>query len=698
MITHSAWIDNNTYNVEFYFKPQSVTCSRNNFTATHVGMGGTTWRQGQWEGVYAFAIYSRNKSKTSEWTYHGTELDKIRLSTKENGETFDVKVQYRIWTMGYHWQCTNGELPFFYYGNIGGSPNRYVHGSFTDSSPSPPSSNLHNIHAVVPSDWKYVTCWWSLWAYKHAQSSSNWPKDPGQYEQRNGNAVAATSSNGWISDSNLKQAYRKGCVFVFEKVYTKSVTSSGVVKDSCIPGITVTPAKGDSGKVTVTYWDQNRSKGRLWLRAHCKGKQVDILKYEQSAVFSDGDTKEFNIDFVKTFGEEYRGNDIQYEAWAKNSYNKDSESTGKKGGHRFNGRPSVPTELSVITKNNALIYDNITFTWRESIDPDGDSITYSLKLTVDTPEGKRVKDEVIATKISGWNHNYNIANDSEKTKYQLCIKASDGLLESAWSPILSFEKGSKPKPPEPAPPPPPKPEPPKPEPPKPEPEPEPAPPPPKPEPEPEPAPPPPPPPPPEPPTGKMWLISPNVEGANLYSTRPRFVFDGYDGKNTVVVSFNGTKYNSNDNSSMFAFDGDRVMFCKKNTDRSIRLYAYMTNKDGDSPKSQEYSFKYVSITSNIVKGEYSKATTIKEFAEFLEDKGRAYNVNFRLGEIVANQTFLDKKYYNVFYNSLYDINDSIECLMKANKFSVGMESDSISSGTINTEVLWDNLFNDITYI
>ena len=683
MITSSTWVDNNTYYAEFYFKPQNITHSRANFTATHVG-GGTTWRD-QWEGVYAFAIYSRNRSKTNDWTYHGEKLDKIKLSTTNNNEIFDVKVQYRIWTMGYHWQCTNGTLPFFYYGNIGGTPSRYTHGHFTDESPAPPSNSnsFYNTHALVPSDWKYITCWWSLWAYNHARNSNNWAKDPGQYEQRNGNTTAATSSNGWISDSNLKQAYRKGCVFVFEKVYTKSVTSSGIATDACIPGLAVTSTKGDSGKVTVTYWDKGRVQGRLRLRAYCKGKQVDILKYDQSALFSDGDTKEFNIDFVKTFGEDCRGNDIEYEAWAKNSYNKESEGTGKKGGHRFNGRPSVPTELSVITKNNALIYDNITFTWRESIDPDGDSINYKLKLTVDTPEGKRVKDEIIAKGISGWNYNYNIANDSEKTKYQVRIQASDGVLESAWSSAFSFEKGSKPKPPEPAPPPPP---------PKPEPEP------PKPEPEPEPAPPPPPPPPPEPPTGTLQLISPEVKGANLYSTRPRFVFNGYDGKNTVVVDFNGTKYNSDDNSSMFAFDGDKVMFCKSNTTSSIRLSAYMTNKDGDSPKSQEYNFRFVDITSNIVRGEYAKAATVQEFSKFLEDKVKAYNVSFSLGEITATQTFLDKKYYNVFYNSLNDINDKIERLMKLNKFSVGMESESISSGTINEEALWNNLFNDITYI
>lgn len=41
MITSSTWVDNNTYYAEFYFKPQNITHSRANFTATHVG-GGTT--------------------------------------------------------------------------------------------------------------------------------------------------------------------------------------------------------------------------------------------------------------------------------------------------------------------------------------------------------------------------------------------------------------------------------------------------------------------------------------------------------------------------------------------------------------------------------------------------------------------------------------------------------------------------------
>lgn len=45
MISHSTSIVNNKCRVTFNLRPKNVTCSRSNYTATHIG-GGTTARKG----------------------------------------------------------------------------------------------------------------------------------------------------------------------------------------------------------------------------------------------------------------------------------------------------------------------------------------------------------------------------------------------------------------------------------------------------------------------------------------------------------------------------------------------------------------------------------------------------------------------------------------------------------------------------
>ena len=171
MIRYTTSVENNLFYARFNLSPQDVKAYRSNYTAIHRGSG-TTSRQGIWEGVELHRVYGRVNS-SNPWVDLGTNATPA-LHTHQNGDTIQLKAIYRIKTMGYHWQCTNGSLPFFYYGNIGGNANKYVHGYFTDGSPAAPSNSLHSIHAIVPVDWKHISTQWSDWAYKHGQSTKHW--------------------------------------------------------------------------------------------------------------------------------------------------------------------------------------------------------------------------------------------------------------------------------------------------------------------------------------------------------------------------------------------------------------------------------------------------------------------------------------------------------------------------------------------
>lgn len=640
MIQYTTSIENNLFYVRFNLSPQDVKCSRSNYTAIHKGAG-TTSRQGIWEGVELHRVYGRVNS-SNPWVDLGKSVNQT-LHTHQNGDTIQLKAIYRIKTMGYHWQCKDGTYPFFYYGNIGGDPNRYVHGHFTDHAPGTPTNSLHSIHAVVPVDWKHVGTGWSDWAYFHAKSTSNYQKDYGNYEQRNGKYEGANSNNGWISDSGWAQMWRKSCMFTFEKEFSVNIVSSGIVKDASTPELSVHAIKGDSGRVTVKYIDKYGSNGRLRLRAYCNDKQVEILTYDNSSVFANGNTKEFNINFVETFGENYRGNDIQYEAWAKNSHDKQSAGTGRKGGHRFNGRPSIPNGLFVQGHNKDIIYDNILFSWNASNDPEKDSLSYDLHLTVVNNNGVKLKESIIAEKVNDVKYHYNIINDADNCNYILKIRAFDGLIYSDWSQPLSFKKGAKP-------------------------------------------------------TGSISLISPERDSANLYCVRPRFTFKGYDNQSVFVVVFNNKEYDTINNADMFAIDGDKVMFCISNANSTIKLKAYMKNEYGASDKSNEYFFNYTNIESDLYDGDYPKASSINKIIGYIQDKGKAYNIQLDLENTWTKETIIQAKIYNRMVNALNIINNKLNDAISSNKFNTNLVSTPINRGVLHDESIWNQLFTDIKNI
>lgn len=642
MISNTTKVVNNKFQVTFNFAPKDIVHSRTNskgtYTATHKG-GGTTQRKGIWEGIEIIDV--QTKIGSNAWRSHGAKTS-VTVETSDNGVTVQAWAKYRLKTMGWHWNDFSGTYPFFWFGNVGGVDHKYKLGSFRDTNPKTPGSE-HNICAVPP-DWKYVSCQWSDWAYKHAQDTPNWHFSNGRYEQRNGNYEAAKATNGWISDSGYKQMWRKSMMFNFEKEYSTSVKSSGISTHPNTPTLTVHGAKGDSGKITVKYTDNAGVAGKLWINAYCNGKTAQVLNYDNSWTFSNGESRTIDVNFVNAFGEESRGNDVHYEAWSKNNLGYECKSsTGWKGVQRYNGRPSIPTGLSVTGSDvDAIVYDYVNFSWNKSTDPDNDSLTYDIWLRVIEPSGKVLKDAIVKSNISSlYINKYDINNVPDSSKMEVWVRAYDGLLYSDWSSSVKFEKGAVP-------------------------------------------------------TGALALIAPSKSGS-LYNTRPRFTFGGYDGKSTFVVMYNNTEYNTDKDHWMFTKSEDKVMF-KPDFDipknEEFKIYAHMRNEYGNSKKSPTYKFTVKDAYENITEGEIILASNVKQIQTLIADFGKVYNKTFEYTKAVKNGIVLAQT-FNECRNFLNEINNYINDLIPNNVFDYNFWSKEVSKGDINDDMLWDNLIKEM---
>lgn len=641
MIKVSKAIVNNKCEVTFDFTPQDVKYKRSNgYTATHKG-GGTTARKGIWEGIEC--IEAKIKIGSNAWkTYTLPSNKKVKVTVSDNDVVVQASGKYRLKTMGYYWKDTTGTYPFFWYGNISGKPAKYRLGYFTDSKSSNPGSYLHTVNACVPADWTYKDALWSDWAYKHGQDDKgHWAIDKGRYEQRNANITSATHANGWISDSGYKQAYRKSSLFIFEKTYTSKITTSGIAKKPSVPELTVTYAKGDSGKITVKYKDPAGASGKVWIRAYCNGKQVEIQDYDKSRTFKNNESYTYTIDFVKTFGEQYRANDITYEAWAKNTHNYESAGTGKKGTHRFNGRPTVPKNLK-IEGTNGLIYNAVKLSWDKSTDPDNDTVVYDIWVKAIDLNGKVLKDGYLANKHSKLVYDYDISAYADGTSFLVKVRANDNLLTSDWSTIYSFEKGEKP-------------------------------------------------------SSTIALIAPLKADTDIYFKRPRFGFSGYDGESICVIEFNGNTYTSVKNPDMFTSLGNRFMF-KPNFDvpnGNITIKAYLQNEYGESKHTQVYKFKKLTATEKVVEGDIIKVVPIKEIQLMISNMGKAFNKTTTIVEANAND-YYKASFYNECRNFVSSINETLNRAVPTDVFDYTLITKEVVPGEVNDDLVWEQLINDIT--
>ena len=82
-------------------------------------------------------------------------------------------------------------------------------------------------------------------------------------------------------------------MFTFEKTYTMSVKSSGIATKPKAPVLTVTAAKGDSGKISVKHIDSASKSGTIKVKATCKDKTVEVVSYTNSGTIAHNASKTF---------------------------------------------------------------------------------------------------------------------------------------------------------------------------------------------------------------------------------------------------------------------------------------------------------------------------------------------------------------------------------------------------------------------
>lgn len=650
MISKTTRVENNKFYVDFDVKPKDLKHKRKwnsndkGYTATHVG-GGTTKRKGIKEGITIKSI--KTKVGDAAWKTV-TNANKITVSTGSNDVNLQISVTYTLKTMGWHHKDYTGTYPFFWFGNYNQVTHKYNVGknSFKDSKPAYPGKE--HTSCAVPSDWTLKDIAWSNWAYKHGQDTGNWEMSDGKYEKRNMNVDTSsqTTSKGWLSHSGYSQITRKSCMFTFEKTYTMSVKSSGIATKPKAPVLTVTAAKGDSGKISVKHIDSASKSGTIKVKATCKDKTVEVVSYTNSGTIAHNASKTFTIDFNKHFGESYRGNDIKYEAWTKNTLGYVSPSSGVKGGHRYNGRPSVSNMTSVNGSSNAdILYDFVNFNWSKSTDPDNDTPTYELWLKVVDPNGKIVKDASIAKGISVVSYNkFDIRSYADNSTFEVKVRASDGQLTSDWSKVLRFVKGAKPR-------------------------------------------------------GQLAMIAPCISDSNLYNNRPRFFFEGYDGSSEFVFVYKDKEYTTVKHPHMFSTYGDKIVFkpdfnMARNT--KFSCHVYMRNEYGSSKKSDTYSYTIKSPTENITEGDIVQATNVNKVHNLVSDFAKAYNKTY---DTTIQQGWLVTAWsYNVCNDFLRSMANYLNSIVNTDTFDYNYNLQNVSAGQTNDDALWDSLVNELNNI
>lgn len=452
MIKTKTWLENSNtqFCVTFDCTPQNVTYGGH----THIG-GGTTKRLGIKEGVFLSSV----RYKGDDGVWRNTTNKTTTIKTSKNGVVLEIEATMQIWTMGY----PSRSIPFLYFGNYSKNRKKYMHGYFTDSKPKNPSNYKSN-YAKVPNDWTEIYRGWNQkdkgvsdghWCYKHAMKAGGETWNENCYEYRNG--TNSGGQNGWTSEAgNKPQETRRNMFWIFEKKYTAKVTSSGIILTPPVPKIEVEYTKGDSGYVTVSHKAVAGNAG-AWIKL-CSwntrtGHIGTVSDYE---IWLEHNTsKKFNVDFIKTCGgESARGSDIKYYAWAKSSAGliSNSQTDPNKisapqwvGVHRFNGRPTIPSGLKVIGRDN-VYYDKTTFSWNPSTDPDNDAIKYEVWIRVTTPNNEVLLDKIVANNLTDTSYNFNIDLYAEKSKIEYWVRSNDGRITSNWSNAIVVIKGEGAKP------------------------------------------------------------------------------------------------------------------------------------------------------------------------------------------------------------------------------------------------------------
>lgn len=659
MITTKTWLENSNtkFCVTFDCTPKDVVYDGH----THVA-NGTTKRLGIWEGVWLAKV--RYKGEDGVW--RETSNKSVTLNATKNGSILEVEAIMQIWTMGF----PNRDYPFLYFGNYNSNRNKYMHGYFTDTTPVNPK-NYKADYAKVPSDWDEVYKGWNQkgkgldghWCYLHGVKAGGetWVnvKAPDGttkgYEYRNG--TNSNGANGWTSEEGRKpQETRRNMFWVFEKKYTAKVTSSGLVFAPNKPTISVEYAKGDKGFVTITHTSSGGAGAYIKLASwNVRTGKVSVID-DFGSWLDNNKSKKYEVDFLKHCGgEDGRGSDIKYYAWSKTAagYLSDSildpnqvASRHWVGVHRFNARPTVPTGLKVTGANN-VFYTDTTFSWGKSTDADNDTITYEVWIRVTNTKNEKVLDKVIASNISDTFYNFKINSYEENSKIEYWVRAYDGRIYSAWSNVISIQKGQGAKP-----------------------------------------------------ADKLYPLS----NSTVYSKKPRILIStgtDYDLTNQVVkVKWNGTWYDNKTHTQYFSSVGKSTKVCfKPPVNANIGACSYSVIIGNSISNSKETTINFYIANNPYTVNDIDPYDFLKKiYAINLMDCANNVRVAYGFSKIDYNfsSNFVKHTHYSSISNALNSVNDFVNNFdsNNANKVNLGIPSKIIHI----TDYEWDKAIEALNII
>ena len=383
-------------------------------------------RRGLFEGVKCVKIQYRKNGGT--WTtisdVKGITSSKLKqtFTSTKNGDVYDVKATYQVWTMGSPFRL----VPFMWFGTLAGVYNEGAN-KFSQSTPANPGrgwsgmcnyTEKKNSGTDKNSSWKIVNYSWyqpnstsktTNWTYLHAKE---------YYESKK------TASNGWLStyacEKWLKgmpyssandgwtgnvtgvapQKTRKSSWWTFEKIFSDTYTVSGVTeKPAPLANPTVTlkvvdnltnrddsgRLNGIAGKVQITYKQSNGVAGtyKLWAYQQNESSLVNTLIKSES--IKNNETKTLTVNFTQ-FNALQRSKNIAYYVTVETpdleySTTRTAKSASSitwtnliaAGIHYFNDEPWYSSTFYADKSANSM-----TLNWNTCTDPDRHDVLYTI--------------------------------------------------------------------------------------------------------------------------------------------------------------------------------------------------------------------------------------------------------------------------------------------------------------------------------
>ena len=372
---------------------------------------------------------------------------KLEFTSTKNGEIYEVKCTYQVWTMGSPFR----DVPFMWFGDKSGyynsGKNQFKSGGPAD--PQRPWSGMCDYTANKNggtdknASWKIVSKSWTRpnstsystnWTYLHSKYCKNHEGTGGwsstylaEFYKKN---MDNGTNMGWTGNVTGRnpQTCRKCLWWNFQRTFSNTYTSTGIVEKPAkltnptvsiktIDNLTNVDAdnqyNGIKGQVKVTYKQAEKKAGYVNVYAvttDASGKAKTVKVISDNAI-SNGSTETYTISFTKEDFGFVRSKSIAYYAEA---YVIDTEysntkrygySSGKtftdctaNGKHYYNDEPPAPTTFKVVTTGDRT--EKMKVEWSAVTDPDKHAFNYYLYVQRNTttyPTDKSVKIRINGT-------------------------------------------------------------------------------------------------------------------------------------------------------------------------------------------------------------------------------------------------------------------------------------------------------------